>query len=116
MKKIALILVCAAVAGISAYTAHRANSVKDWTDDLLLENAEALAEYESGGGYGNIVWFSNFRMVECTLRKENTVTGFVYQGKPILVGEWYTYYGSQRKCVREFTTNECNTAYETPCQ
>ena len=47
MKKVILVFVGIAVAGISAYTAHRANSAKDWAEDLLLENAEALAEYES---------------------------------------------------------------------
>lgn len=53
MKKVILVFVGIAVAGISAYTAHRANSAKDWAEDLLLENAEALAEYESGGGGGS---------------------------------------------------------------
>lgn len=56
MKKVILVFVGIAVAGISAYTAHRANSAKDWAEDLLLENAEALAEYESGGGGSSQSW------------------------------------------------------------
>ena len=116
MKKNALILVCVAVAGISAYTAHRANSVKDWTDDLLPENAEALADNESGGGQGNVLWFSNLRNVRCTTMKKNYIAGFIYRGMPVAVGGEYTYYGSQWKCEREVTINTCNTSNETSCE
>ena len=80
----------AVVLGLSAYAGYRTYDAYHGVSesDLLLANAEALADPREG----NSLWFSNLRNVE------------------------YTYYGSKWKCEREVTINTCNTSNETPCE
>lgn len=81
---------------------------------LLLENVEALSEGSENEGNSN--WFSNLRTVECEISKVNFGAGFYYKGVWIAAGGTYTYYGSKKRCEREFTINTCNLANETACK
>ena len=113
-KKFFAPLMGAVVLGLSAYAGYRTydayNGVSE--SDLLLANAEALADPREG----NSLWLSNLRNVECTLQKVNGGAAFYYRGVRIAAGATYTYYGSKWKCVREVTINTCNTSNETPCE
>lgn len=106
-------LLGAVVLGLSAYVGYRTYGA--YTDvnesDLLLANAEALAD-----GEGNVLWFSNLRNVECTLSKINMGAAFYYKGVLIPAGASYTHYGSKKRCEREITVNTCNTSDETACE
>ena len=62
-------LMGAVVLGLSAYAGYRTYDAYHGVSesDLLLANAEALADPREG----NSLWFSNLRNVECTLQKVN---------------------------------------------
>lgn len=113
-EKIFMPLLGAVVLGMSAYAGYRTydayNGVNE--SDLLLANAEALADPDEG----NILWFSNLRNVECTLIKVNGAGAFYYKGVFVPAGGSYTYYGSKWRCEREITVNTCNTSNETSCK
>ena len=104
----------AVVLGLSAYAGYRTYDAYHGVSesDLLLANAEALADPREG----NSLCFSNLRNVECTLQKVNGGAAFYYKGVLIAAGATYTYYGSKWKCEREVTINTCNTSNETPCE
>ena len=113
-KKFFAPLMGAVVLGLSAYAGYRTYDAYHGVSesDLLLANAEALADPREG----NSLWFSNLRNVECTLQKVNGGAAFYYKGVLIAAGATYTYYGSKWKCEREVTINMCNTSNETPCE
>ena len=112
-KKIFAPLLGAVVLGLSAYAGYRTYDAYagNSEDDLLLANAEALANVE-----GNNLWFANLRNVECTLTKINMGGAFYYKNVLIPAGATYTAYGSKWKCKREFTLNTCSTSNETSCE
>jgi hypothetical protein len=68
-KKFFAPLMGAVVLGLSAYAGYRTYDAYHGVSesDLLLANAEALADPREG----NSLWFSNLRNVECTLQKVN---------------------------------------------
>ena len=107
-------LMGAVVLGLSAYAGYRTYDAYHGVSesDLLLANAEALADPREG----NSLWFSNLRNVECTLQKVNGGAAFLRLENLIAAGATYTYYGSKWKCEREVTINTCNTSNETPCE
>ena len=113
-KKFFAPLMGAVVLGLSAYAGYRTYDAYHGVSesDLLLANAEALADPREG----NSLWFSNLRNVECTLQKVNGGAAFYYKGVLIAAGATYTYYGSKWKCEREVTINTSNTSNETPCE
>jgi len=84
-----------------ALQAYSSKEVDSKMDIVELSNVEALSQAEVD--YGN-VWFSNLRYVECEISR--------YEGKN---GETYVIKGNKRSCVREFTTNTCEIAWETAC-
>ena len=105
-----MMLSCVAAVAIISFAGKKyVESPVDGTNDLLLQNVEALT-------MENSLWFSNLRTVECTLSKVNAGGVFYYRGALIAAGATYTYYGSRKRCEREFTVNTCDTADETACK
>lgn len=105
-------LSCIAAVAIAAMVGKKTyESQVSETNNLLALNVEALTNDENG----NSLWFSNLRTVECTLSKVNGGGAFYYKGVLVAAGATYTYYGSKRRCEREFTINTCNTRDETAC-
>ena len=113
-KKFFAPLMGAVVLGLSAYAGYRTYDAYHGVSesDLLLANAEALADPREG----NSLWFSNLRNVECTLQIVNGGAAFYFKGVLIGGGATYTYYGSKWKCEREVTINSRNTSNDTPCE
>ena len=86
-KKFFAPLMGAVVLGLSAYAGYRTYDAYHGVSesDLLLANAEALADPREG----NSLWFSNLRNVECTLQKVNGGAAFYYKG--VLIAAGYIY-------------------------
>ncbi len=114
MKKGIFLALGAALTVAGVLGVNKLNSEELASNDLLMENVEALSASENNPEEGDM-WFSRLNDVECEMVKIMPAGGGYYNGIWFAGGAKITISGHRWKCERALTVNTCHFTNETSC-
>jgi hypothetical protein len=112
MKNVIKLMIAAAILGVVVFNVTMALDIGKVSEIVLSKN-EALAQDESGGG--GTSYLKELEYVECPLRVIWVAAGGTINGKPVVVGAYYTEYGTKKACTFWIFAS-CDQSQITPCK